>query len=88
MPIKTPTELFVMLLTDVRQGAEKAEPISSGAIVRVDEDDRDAKENEVARDRQGWVAVYLHRRSLQPLPIAKPDGQSMTRSFDSALLNT
>lgn len=25
MPIKTPKELFVMLLTDVRQGAEKAE---------------------------------------------------------------
>src|SRR5437660_7155331 len=27
MPIKTPKELFVMLLTDVRQGAEKAEKI-------------------------------------------------------------
>ena len=27
MPIKTPKELFVMLLTDVRQGAEKAETI-------------------------------------------------------------
>ena len=27
MPIKTPRELFVMLLTDVRQGAEKAEQI-------------------------------------------------------------
>jgi len=27
MPIKTPRELFVMLLTDVRQGAEKAEKI-------------------------------------------------------------
>src|SRR5215468_5723019 len=25
MPIKTPREVFVMLLTDVRQGAEKAE---------------------------------------------------------------
>jgi len=27
MPIKTPKELFVMLLTDVRQGAEKSEKI-------------------------------------------------------------
>src|SRR5215469_6893670 len=27
MPIKTPKELFVMLLTDLRQGAEKAEKI-------------------------------------------------------------
>ena len=27
MPIKTPKELFVMLLTDVRQGAERAEKI-------------------------------------------------------------
>jgi hypothetical protein len=29
------------------------------------------------------VAVHLHRNCLQPLPIAKPDGQSMTRSVDS-----
>jgi hypothetical protein len=48
----------------------------------VDEDDRDAKESEVARDRQGGVAVYLHRSCLQPLPIAKSDGQNMMRSFD------
>ena len=27
MPVKTPKELFVMLLTDVRQGAEKADKI-------------------------------------------------------------
>lgn len=27
MPVKTPKELFVMILTDVRQGAEKAEKI-------------------------------------------------------------
>ena len=27
MPVKTPKELFVMLLTDVRQGAEKAEKL-------------------------------------------------------------
>ncbi len=46
-------------------------------VVRVDEDGRDAKESEVARDRQGRVAVYLHRSCLQPLPIAKPDGQNM-----------
>jgi transposase len=38
------------------------------------EDGRDAKESEVARDREGWVAVYLHRSCLQPLPIKKPDG--------------
>ena len=44
-------------------------------VVRVDEDGGDAKESEVARDRQGGVAVYLHRSRLQPLPIAKPDGQ-------------
>jgi hypothetical protein len=33
------------------------------------------------------VAVYLQRSCLQPVPIAKPDGQNMTRSFDSAPLN-
>ena len=49
--------------------------------VRVDEDDRDAKESEVARDRQSGVVIYLRRRSLQPLPIAKPDGQNMTPEF-------
>ena len=37
---------------------------TSGAVVRVDEDGRDAKESEVARDRQGWLAVYLHRGCL------------------------
>jgi len=42
-----------------------------------------AKESEVARDREGRVVVYLHWSRLQPLPIAKPDGQSMTRSVDS-----
>ena len=49
----------------------------------MDEDGRDAKESEVAGDRQGRVAVHLHRSCLQPLPLAKPDGQNMTRSFDS-----
>jgi transposase len=44
---------------------------------------RDVKESEVARDREGRVAVHLHRSRLQPLPIAKPDGQSMTRSVAS-----
>ena len=43
---------------------------------------RNAKESEVARDREGWLAVYLHRSCLPPVPIAKPDGQSMTRSAD------
>jgi hypothetical protein len=50
----------------------------------VDEDGGDAKESEVARDRQGGVAVYLHWGRLQPLSIAKPDGQNMTRSFASS----
>ena len=45
------------------------------------------RESEVARNRQGRVAVYLHRSCLQPLPIAKPDGQSMTRRFDSRPLS-
>src|SRR5580704_19492913 len=40
----------------------------------MDEDGGDAKESEVARDRQGRVAVYLHRGRLQPLSIAKPNG--------------
>jgi hypothetical protein len=31
------------------------------------------------------VAVYLHRSGLQPLPITKPDGQNMMRSFDFGL---
>ena len=48
----------------------------------MDEDGRDVKESEVARDREGGVAVYLHRSCLQPLPIAKFDGQNMMRSFD------
>ena len=57
------------------------------AIVRVDEDGGDAKESEVARDRQSGVAVYLHRGCLQSVPIVKPDGQNMTGSFDSAPLS-
>jgi hypothetical protein len=57
---------------------ESAEAQTSGAVVRMDEDGRDVKESEVARDRQGRMAVHFHRRCLQPLPIAKPDGGSMT----------
>ena len=53
---------------------ESTEAQTSGAIVRMDEDDRDAKESEVARDRQSGVAVYLQRSCLQLMPIAKPDG--------------
>jgi IS5 family transposase len=63
--------------------SESTEAKTSGAVVRVDEDGRDAKESEVARDREGRVAIHLHRSRLQPLPIAKPDGESMTRSVDS-----
>ena len=40
----------------------------------------------VMGNRQGRVAIHLHRSRLQPLPIAKPDDQNMTRSFDSGLL--
>jgi len=68
-----------------RVWGESAETKTCGAIVRVDEDDRDAKESEVARDRQGWLAVYLHRSCLRPVPIAKPDGQNMKRNFDFGL---
>jgi transposase len=42
----------------------QSEAKTSGASVRVDEDGRDAKESEVARDRQGRVAVYLYRSCL------------------------
>jgi len=42
----------------------------------------DAKEGEVERNRQGGVAVYLYWGGLQPVPIAKPDGQNVTRGFD------
>ena len=31
---------------------------------------------EVARDREYRVAAYLHRSCLQPVSIAKPDGQN------------
>lgn len=43
----------------------------------MDEDGRDAKKSEVARNREGRMAVYLHRSRLQPVPIAKPDGRSI-----------
>jgi hypothetical protein len=42
----------------------------------------DAKEGEVERNRQCGVAVYLYWGGLQPVPIAKPDGQNVTRGFD------
>jgi hypothetical protein len=41
------------------------------------------RESEVARNRQGRVAVYLHRGCLQLVPIAKPDGQNMNPEFRS-----
>jgi hypothetical protein len=44
-------------------------------------------EQRVPAGRQSGVAVYLHRSCLQPVPIEKPDGQNMTRTFDSATLN-
>ena len=65
---------------------ERARPYM-GTIVRVDENGRDAQESEVARDRQGWVAVHFHRGCLQPLPIAKPDGGSMTSGSASGQLS-
>src|SRR4029077_1391845 len=60
---------------------ESAEAKTSRTVVRVDEDDRDAKESEVARNREGRVAVYLHRSCLQPVPIANADGQNMKRNI-------
>jgi len=46
------------------------------------EDGGDAKKSEAARNREGRVAVYLHRSCLQLVPIAKPDGQNVRRGFD------
>src|ERR1700733_10511087 len=51
--------------------------LSDGARGFVLNGDRDAKKSEVARNREGRVAVYFHRSRLQLEPIAKPDGQSM-----------
>jgi hypothetical protein len=48
----------------------------------MDEDGGDAKKSEAARNREGRVAVYLHRSCLQLVPIAKPDGQNVRRGFD------
>ena len=36
----------------------------------------------VGRSEQGEVGVYLHRGGLQSVPLAKPDGQSMTHALD------
>ena len=35
------------------------------------------RKGEVARDRLSGMAVYLHRSRLQPVPIAKSNGQSI-----------
>ena len=48
----------------------------------MDEDGGDAKESEVTRDGQSGVAVHLYWSRLQPLPIAKPNGASMTSDGD------
>jgi hypothetical protein len=64
-----------------------AEEKTSGSVVRVDEDRRDVKESEVARDRQGWVAIHVYRGCLQPLPIEKPDGGSRTSGTASGQLS-
>ena len=45
----------------------------------MDEDGGDAQESEVTRDGQGGVVVHLYGSGLQPLPLAKPNGSSMTR---------
>lgn len=45
------------------------------------------QESKVERDRQGRVAVHLHRSCLQLVAIAKSDGQNMKRSFDSGALS-
>ena len=53
----------------------------------MDEDGGDAKEGKVARNRQGGVAVYLHRSCLQLVPIAKPDGPNVIPKFDAGPLD-
>ena len=52
----------------------------------MDEDGGDAKESEVTRDGQSGVAVHLYWSRLQPLPIAKPSGPSMTSEGDTVQL--
>src|SRR4029077_20471784 len=61
---------------------ESAEEKTSGAIVRVDEDRGDAKEGEVESKRQCEAAEYFHWGGLQHLPIAKPNGQNVTRGLN------
>ena len=43
------------------------------------------KKVKLARDREGRVAVYLHRSCLQPVSIAKFDGQNMMRDIPFGL---
>jgi hypothetical protein len=52
----------------------------------MDEDGGDAKESEVTRDGQSGMAVHLYWSRLQPLPIAKPNGPSMTSDGDTGQL--
>jgi hypothetical protein len=52
----------------------------------MNENGGDAKESEVTRDGQSGVAVHLNWSRLQPLPIAKPNGPSMTGGGDTGQL--
>jgi len=69
MPIRTPIELFVMLLTDVRQGAEKAEKIYEevGQVVQ-DPDSRSQAYFRIS-EAQSLRAVS-HRRVLRLIAAA------------------
>jgi hypothetical protein len=54
----------------------------------MDEDGGDAKESEVTRDGQSGVAVHLYWSRLQPLPIAKSTGPSMTSDDTDQLIES
>jgi hypothetical protein len=62
---------------DILGTGKSAEAKTGGAVVRVDEDGGDARESEVARDRERRVVVHIHRSRLQPLPVAKSNGESL-----------
>jgi len=57
-----------------------AESASEWSNRRVDEDGRNAKEVRCG-DRKGSGGCSPSPSCLQPMPIAKPNGQNMTRKF-------
>jgi hypothetical protein len=54
----------------------------------MDEDGGDAKESEVTRVGQSGVGVNLYWSRLQPLPIAKSTGPSMTSDDTDQLIES